>query len=161
ERATQLGEEPDDRGLRRHVERRHRLVEHDELRGHRERARDGHALLLASRQRRRPSRAVVGIEAHRLEQLAHAAPALPAATAPAPPKYLLTCSKASSGASEATVSGAIAAAVDRRGVASTVGQRTQRARRSGATVSSAGVAAVHAGATKSQRGAKTQPGGRS
>src|SRR5437879_8290272 len=34
ERATQLGEEPDDRGLRRHVERRHRLVEHDELRGY-------------------------------------------------------------------------------------------------------------------------------
>ena len=50
ERTAELDQEIDDLGLDRHVERRSRLVEHDQLRLRRERARDRDALLLAARQ---------------------------------------------------------------------------------------------------------------
>ena len=50
EAALQLLEQVDDLRPDRHVERRHRLVEHDQLRVERERARDADALALAARE---------------------------------------------------------------------------------------------------------------
>ena len=62
----------------RHVERGHRLVQHHELRRERERARDGDALALAAGElvRDRASAARSGRPTS-VEQLRHAAPALP------------------------------------------------------------------------------------
>ena len=72
----QVAEQVDDVGLDRHVETADRLVEHEELGGQREGARDGDALQLAAGELARVAVAVVGIEAHGAQQLAHSVLAL-------------------------------------------------------------------------------------
>ncbi len=68
----QVVEEVDDAGLDRHVERRHRLVEDQQLGIERERARDADALTLTARELVRISVRVVGVQPDQLHQLLHA-----------------------------------------------------------------------------------------
>jgi hypothetical protein len=68
ERTAELDQQFDDLGLDRHVERRSRLVEHDQSRLDRERARDRDALLLAARQFMRVPVAEIGGQFHHLQQ---------------------------------------------------------------------------------------------
>ena len=58
-------EQVDDLRLHRHVERRHRLVEHDQARLERERARDADALALAARELVRVAVEVLGLRGPR------------------------------------------------------------------------------------------------
>ncbi len=60
--------------LHRHVQRRDRLVGHDEVRLHGQRPGDADALALAARELVRVARAVVGVQARALEQLADRGP---------------------------------------------------------------------------------------
>jgi hypothetical protein len=66
----QILEQADHAGLNRHVERRHRLVEHDELRLHRERACDRDALPLTARELLGEAIRVIGIQADEVHDLA-------------------------------------------------------------------------------------------
>ena len=72
-------EQVDDLGLDRHVERRDGLVEHDQLRVERERARDADPLALAAGELVREAVRVLRAEADRAQQLLHAPPAFLAA----------------------------------------------------------------------------------
>ena len=62
-------EQVDDTGLDRHVERRDRLVEHDQRRVQRQRPGDADALALATRELVREAAGVVGGEPDELEQV--------------------------------------------------------------------------------------------
>ena len=68
--ATQVGEQVEDLRLDRHVQRRGRLVQHQQLRPQREGTRDGHALALAARQLVRPAGHVRPGEADLVQQRA-------------------------------------------------------------------------------------------
>ena len=65
----QVAEQVEDRRLHRHVERRHRLVAHDEVGIGRESARDADALLLAAAQLVRQAVEVTIVEPHREQQI--------------------------------------------------------------------------------------------
>src|SRR6202790_1472191 len=67
--ALQVDQEIDHLGLDRYVERRHRLVAHDQARTERERARDADALALTAGKLMRKILHLVGSQAHLLEQL--------------------------------------------------------------------------------------------
>ena len=66
----QVAEQVDDVGLDRHVEAAHRLVEHEQLGGERQRPGDGDALQLAAGELARVAVAVLGVEAHGAQQVA-------------------------------------------------------------------------------------------
>src|SRR3954453_12105477 len=71
ELALEVGEEVEDLGLDRDVERRHRLVADDQLRLERERPRDADALPLAARELVGEAAVVLRVQAHAREELAH------------------------------------------------------------------------------------------
>ena len=75
ELVLQILEQVDDAGLDRHVERRHRLVEHEQLGLERERPGDADALALTAGELVRVAAGVLGLEADELQQLARPAPA--------------------------------------------------------------------------------------
>ena len=65
----QVLEQVDDAGLDRHVERRHRLVEHEQLRVERERPGDADALALAAGELVREPVGVLGVQPDERHQL--------------------------------------------------------------------------------------------
>ncbi|MNV69296.1 hypothetical protein D3C71_1622010 [compost metagenome] len=69
---AQIGQQVDHLRLNRHVQRRQRLVGHDELGLHGQRARHADALALAARELVREAAGVLGAQAHGLQQLGDA-----------------------------------------------------------------------------------------